>query len=410
MRLQLIETIEHRGSIGAFYLAQRLREKGHLVDCLPQTESGYDCELISAHHVTEFAKIVSMPKKSKIRIIGGHAMYCNPRPLIPFSDFVYVGEADGADTDIDFLMDTENSINCKLWRNGDNIPPPYVVKKLGEVPPCLNHEGTQRRAWYIEVARGCPFKCSYCELGNSVPYRQRGIDHIKKAIDQCDAGITRKVNLFAPDEASYKWREEAMDYISEKGFFPAGFSSMRVDTMKHNVKKLRANTLIRVGIDGLTEETRFRVGKRITDNDIIQHFARLIESGHVRFKMFMIFGYTWEKIEDFSKWEDVMFKIKRLPLKKNVSLRIKWTPFIPQPSTPLSGFQNTIYNAKMVDKIMRWHLLNRKPGRNNEVGFYIENDGIMSAKSHRLQCDLTYADETYFSSGSIKNNVRKEQT
>lgn len=108
------------------------------------------------------------------------------------------------------------------------------------------------------------------------------------------------------------------------------------------------------------------------------------------FKMFQIFGYSWETLADFAEFEQLMHDILHLPLKKNVSLRIKWTPFIPQPCTPL-GAETAIYDFAMVDKINVWHALNRRPRQ--EPGFFVENDGMMSAKSHQRQCRLTHGNE-----------------
>lgn len=79
-----------------------------------------------------------------------------------------------------------------------------------------------------------------------------------------------------------------------------------------------------------------------------------------------------------------------IPLKKNVSLRIKWTPFIPQPCTPLADTEAQ-YDFDLIDKINIWHAVNARPKR--EPGWYIENDGLMSARSHRTQCILTKGDE-----------------
>jgi radical SAM superfamily enzyme YgiQ (UPF0313 family) len=157
-----------------------------------------------------------------------------------------------------------------------------------------------------------------------------------------------------------------------------------------NKPNVKANTLIRVGLDGLTENTRFKVGKKITNQMVIDYFKYLLDAGHVNFKIFMIFGYEWERLSDFEEFEKLMRQVNLLPKSKNVSIRIKWTPFIPQPCTPIG---NTIpkYDYSMVDKINVWHALNARPRR--EPGFFIENDGLMSKKSHDRQIALTIGDE-----------------
>lgn len=395
MNIQLIETAKTQGSvlsIGAFFVKSALERAGHRVTIQDAPKDGFDCEMFSVHHVTDFRAVVSLPKKSPLRICGGHALYTNPRPLIPFSDYLFLGEWDSGLSKISECLYHPSVIDCRRWKVGQPITSARVETTLPPLIPYLNHDETNSIAYYLEIARGCPFACHYCELGHSVPYRRYDKREIMDAIDQCDLTRTRKINFFAPDEASHPDYAELLDYVLSKGAFPSGFASMRVDTVR-KLSTLRKNTLIRCGVDGLTEATRLRVGKKITNQMLVEHFQRLAQEGHTNFKMFMIFGYEWETLSDFDEFEKTMRRIFALPLKKNVSLRIKWTPFIPQPSTPLA--QSTArYDMEMVKRIERFHLLFARPKRT--PGFFVENDGLMSEKSHRQQCELNFADEGYF--------------
>jgi len=165
---------------------------------------------------------------------------------------------------------------------------------------------------------------------------------------------------------------------------------MRIESVLKKMPEIRANQLIRVGIDGMSERLREKAGKPIKDDMIIEYFTRLIERGHVQFKTFFIFGYESETIEDFQCFERLMNRLFMIPMHKNVSLRIKWTPFVPQPCTPFKD-EKSIYNFNMVQKINVWHALFKRP--RNEPGWFVENDGLMSKKSHKLQKDLTAGDE-----------------
>ena len=391
------------GSIGPFYIAESLQSIGYQVDVLRNTKSGYDIELISVHHCTDFPLLAMMKKRAKVRIIGGHPMQNNPRPVIPLGDIICIGEGetwiknavkilDENNLDIDSMSSFHGTIISKNWINGSKIPETNIEKPLPDNPPYLNRPGTRSAAWYLEIARGCPYKCYYCELGHSTQYRRYSYDHLIKKIDQMDTSITRKINFYAPDEASHPDFSKLFDHLKKKGFL-AGFSSMRVDTVMKNKPPLRMNTLIRVGIDGLSEETRKRVNKKITDDQIVEYFKYFIDKGNVQFKMFMIFGYPWEKLEDFQKFEILMQRIFNIKLHKNISLRVKWTPLIPQPCTPL-GNEKAKFDFEMVDKINIWHALHKRPRQ--EPGIFIENDGLMGIRSHKMQCNLTSADENYF--------------
>lgn len=388
------------GSIGAWYICDHAQRAGHEVDILRNTRDGYDVELISVHHCTDFMRLASMPKRARWRIVGGHPMQNNPLPAIPFADAICMGEGESwigpalellkREDDIEALTDLPGTIVSKRWKRGSAPPAGNVEDPLPDNRPYLNRPGTRSAAWYIEIARGCPYKCHYCELGNSMPFRLYDVEQVKRVLDQADTSKARKINFYAPDEASHPHYKELFSYLKTKGF-AAGFSSMRVDSvLRRGLPDIPTNYLIRVGIDGLTEETRRRVNKNITDDMIVEYFRMLLDRGFVQLKTFFIFGYPWEKLEDFEGFERLMERVFALPLTKNVSLRIKWTPFIPQPCTPL-GETQAQYDWDMVDKINTWHALHKYP--RVEPGFWVTNDGLMTRRSHQLQCRLTSGDE-----------------
>lgn len=392
------------GSIGAWYVVNAARKAGFEVDILRRPKKGYDVELVSLHHCMDFMRLATLPKYSRWRLVGGHPMQNNPKPAIPFADAICVGEGETwiqkallllQQTDkIESLAGLKGTIVSKLWEYGDIVPITNVENPLPQNLPYLNRPGTRSAAWYVEIARGCPYKCLFCELGNSIPFRMYTFDQIKNVLDAADTSITKKINLYAPDEASHPQYSEILTYLRQKGY-AASFSSMRIESvMKKELPDIYANHLIRVGIDGLSEETRKKVNKPIMDEMIVSYMKALVEKGHVQFKFFFIYGYPWERIEDFKSFEKLMRRVFMLPLKKNVSLRIKWTPFIPQPCTPLAT-AGSQYDFKMVEKINVWHAINARP--HGEVGWYIENDGMMGYRSYKKQIELTSGDERVLS-------------
>ena len=409
MRIAMIEACENQdaGSIGAFYIAEHARRVGYHVDFLRRPAPGYDIELISVHHCTDFPRLAMMRKQARLRVVGGHPMQNNPRPVIPFADVVCIGEGESwikqalplleQRCEADVLSDLPGTIISANWKRGDVVPEANYERPLPDNPPYLNRPGTRSAAWYIEIARGCPYRCKFCELGNSSPFRLYPEEHLHNVLEQADVHITRKINFYAPDEVSHPKYHELFAHLMKTGY-SASFSSMRIDSILRRgiPPEMKTNHLIRVGIDGLTEETRFRVGKDITDDMIVEYFKLLTARGHVRFKMFYIFGYPWEKPGDFDGFSNLMDRLRReVTLKKNISVRIKWTPFIPQPCTPL-GNTEPIYDFKMVDQIMVWHALNDKPRYRNKPNWFFEADakGPMSFRSHRRQVELTRGDET----------------
>jgi len=401
MKICMVEVADKdsRGSIGCHYVIEHAKKVGYNIDYLTNTKDGYDVELLSIHHCSDYLRLLKMPKRAPIRIIGGHPMQNNPLPVINFCDVVCVGEGESwiknalqiieKSKDVKDLIGLPGTIVSKLWKKGDTVPSANIENPLPENAAYLNRPGTLSAAWYVEIARGCPFNCSYCELGHSTKFRKYSYDQLCHVIDNIDTSITRKINFYAPDEASHPDYMLLYERLKRRGFM-AGFASMRVDSVIKNSPPIAMNQLIRVGIDGLTEETRYRINKKISDDMIVEYFYKLISQGHVQFKMFMVFGYPWDTAEDFEKWAKLMQRIFNLPLHKNIHLRIKWTPFIPQPCTPLKNCEPR-YSWTLIDKINMWHALNNRPRKN--PGIYIENDGMMGQKTYTTQCDLTLGDE-----------------
>jgi hypothetical protein len=149
--------------------------------------------------------------------------------------------------------------------------------------------------------------------------------------------------------------------------------------------------LIRVALDGISEATRKRVGRNISNQSVYDYFRFMSDRGHCNFKIFQIFGYPWETLEDWDEWEWLWSRIASIPRKKNAHVRIKFTPLIPQPSTPLGDCQ-PVYDERLVARIQQWFASVGQPLQ--RPGWWVESDGIMSAHSHALQCRLSTGDET----------------
>lgn len=398
------------GSMGCQYVLNAAKNAGYHVDYLLPGAPGnppYDVELISLHHCTDFPRFARLPRRAPMRLVGGHPSVNNIRPAIPFGDAFCVGEGEdwivqaldrlgrGA---IDFdLADLPGTIIRETHERGAPIPQGNTVRPLPMHPPYLNRSGEgHARVWYLEMARGCPFDCHYCELGWAWKYRPQKTQLLLDAIDGIDLAQSKRISLFAPDEASHPGYAEVLERIHSRKMVTS-FGSMRLDQIMKKGLPLKSNMLIRVGLDGLTEATRFRVNKPIKNEDVYSYFRFMTERGHTNFKVFMIFGYPWEKPEDLDEFANLWQRVVRIPRKQNAHVRIKFTPFIPQPSTPL-GKELPNYDPEMVSLLLDWFKEVRNQGlRTVDSGtktWFVESDGIMSAKSHALQCQLTLGDET----------------
>ncbi len=401
MRILMVEPtrdLAQRGSIGCHYVARAARSMGHAVDLNPDKPADqYDVELVSVHHPLDFLMLPELPRRAPIRLIGGHPMQQNPRPVIPYADAVCVGEGEEwivealtaleSDRTAGALREIDGAIICSDFTG--EVPASRQVNPVPKNPAYLNRASRGGRGhadvWYLEMARGCPFSCHYCELGWSMKYRAQDTGWLIDQIDHIDRERSNHVTLFAPDEASHPGYHQILDRIHERKLITA-FGSMRLDRIMKQDLPLKRNMLIRVGLDGLTEETRMRVAKRIKDQDVVDYFEFMSERGHSNFKMFMVFGYPWETVQNFDEWEFMMAAVLSIPRRVNAHLRIKFTPFIPQPSTPLADVESH-YDHELVERILGWFHRHKAPPRH--PGWYVESDGILSERWWRIQCELT---------------------
>lgn len=392
-----------RGSIGANNVLLSAKNAGFDVEyIMPESTDKYDIELVSVHHGGDYIRLNKIPRKAPIRIIGGHSINNNPKPILHLGDVFCIGE--GEEWIVDILTRLSNGAQFRdlIEVKGTYIPSlmdsesrilTTFCKEIPKFPAYLNkstvagHDDT----WYIELARGCLSKCHYCELGWSVPHRRQDYSHIVKSLNEIDASICNKVTLFAPDESDYPQYPELIKQIYDMGL-TTSFGSMRIDSFINNNPNTKKNFLMRVGIDGLSERIRYRVKKNISNQNILDFFRKLSEIGHTNVKLFNVICYPFETSEDVEEWLWLLGEIRKITRHgASAHVRVKYTPFIPQISTPLGGLLPA-YSHKTVMAITQWHRKFNKPARTPSV--YYEMDGcIMSEKTHAIQCALSMSDE-----------------
>lgn len=386
------------GSMGCQYVMNAARNDGwDIVYEYPRT-TPVDLELVSVHHCTDFPRLAQMPRLSRLRIVGGHPTVNNIRPAVPFADAFCIGEGET------WIVHALRRLNDDLSTTAiDDLPGTLIPRGYSGVIPRGNTEesvprhpaylnvgrGNHARVWYLEMARGCPFRCSYCELGWAWKYRLQDTSWLLSQIDGIDRLQSRKVSLFAPDEASHPGYGDILERIHQRRL-TTSFGSMRLDVILKKNLPFKSNMLIRVALDGLTEKTRFQTGRKIRDEEVYEYFRFMADRGHRNFKVFMVFGYPWESTSDFDDWEALWERISRIPVRTNARVRMKFTPLIPQPSTPLGDCEPQ-YRAEMINRIKCWFDRVGKPW--TRPGWFIHNDGLMSQRSHRLQVMLTRGDE-----------------
>lgn len=98
---------------------------------------------------------------------------------------------------------------------------------------------------------------------------------------------------------------------------------------------------VMTALDGLSEKTRKKVGKPISDLEIVEKLSQsLFEiNGIMRLKVFMIVGYPWETPEsvkaDLLRLREILGRVRRGRAKSRIMMMLTWTPFSPEPLTAM---------------------------------------------------------------------------
>jgi len=275
----------------------------------------------SFHHSVHFAKLVKQRAPHiQIWMGGPHASALAQRLLDAFVevDAVFVGEAEGTLAEVlgrrargDFSVDGVPGV---LTRQSEFIPRP-ILANLDELPfvhvDDFVQDGVPKpqqvellSAWPVEVARGCPGRCTFCSTrgfwGKSVRWKsdERIIGEmraLKQRIGYDAFGFIGD-NLGSP-------LPRLMQFCSSMIEFGAGLT-WRADIKLDHLTKETLGTLWRagcrgffVGLESASQTTLNRVRKGIVLSRALDVIRHAVEMGF-RVETSFIVGFPWEGVDD----------------------------------------------------------------------------------------------------------------
>lgn len=388
---------ENTKSVGCFFIEDSVRKAGYkieyiFVENLRKTKA--DIFLFSVHHVKDIFMLerISNQKKNNVWIGGGHVMN-NPYPFLNYFDIICIGEGEEwivnvldqyTDEKETFIRRCEQMPGTLTKNNQNEIIEKLYISDISQNNKYLNksHSLGHKDTWYLEIARGCKSKCNYCELGWAGYYRENKKETVLSHINEIQNSPVKRINIFAPDDFSCGFYNECLEAILRKGLI-TNFGSMRLDNVKDIEIKHKKNFLFRFGVDGLSERLRTLVNKKTENKAIINTISQMAHKGFVMFKFFFIFSYPFEIEDDYQEFLMLMNEIKKemADLERPIFLRLKFTPFIPNPLTPMQYFK-PFYNVETKQKIDLFFNREKYSSRSNIVFI---NDGILEPFSYYTQ-------------------------
>jgi len=274
-------------------------------------------------------------KRARV-IIGGGGAYA-PAVFDQIADVVCVGEgarfihtllAGGYDAAIGLP---------EAWVPGDTRPVIPATEFPWGLPPLNHPDGTVR----VFGARGCKYRCLFCQTGWETTYRPNpDLERLQAQINELRRRGCR-LAIVTNDGA-----EEQVHISGQQEFL-----SVRLQNLRHMMPLTRAQVKsVRIGVEGASERLRIAVGKPVPNDELLNITFQLMGAG-VGVRWFFIPGLPGETDADYDELRYLVRGLRRLP---KGCVMLNFHSFIPQPATPLSVLPLVDDYWERFDEFRRW--------------------------------------------------------
>ncbi len=325
----------------------------------------FDLVLVSISFENDYPAILDMldeadllaghgERRGPLLIAGGIAPSLNPRPLAPFFDAVYEGDAEVilplileriaqqpprsreeawslfAKLNL-YVGALGNHGEYRLWTSTDDV---YAASET------IHPAGHFGETALVELGRGCPRRCRFCAsrwaaggFRPSEPAALRG--QIKKRLEQLNVVRVGLVGTAVAEGADF---HELLVWLKERGL-RATVSSLRADLLTGETAKL----LVDLGQRTLTlsaetgsEGLRRSLAKDLSDEDLLAAAEAVERAGARNLKLYFMYGLPGETDADLKAVGYLVSEIKKRL--RRTRLTVSASPFVPKPYTPLADF------------------------------------------------------------------------
>ncbi|MCK9632740.1 MAG: TIGR04013 family B12-binding domain/radical SAM domain-containing protein [Methanoregula sp.] len=268
-----------------------------------------------------------------LTIVGGpHAAAC-PREVAAYADYVVVGE--GEYTLPRLLADLRDGGEGKIpgVMTGDYYRPADTSVRLDAYPAFSEYKG------YIEISRGCPFSCGYCQTPQIFGHcmRHRSIDEVARYAERHEQSRFVTPNAFAYGSDGTHPRFDKIERLFRKcrhqiffGTFP---SEVRPESVCGEsldlVNRYCANTKLHFGAQSGSDDVLRQLHRGHTTADVISAIELCREYAITPIVDFIV-GLPFETDDDQRATLDLVQWVARFG-------KVHVHRFIPLPGTPLAG-------------------------------------------------------------------------
>lgn len=197
----------------------------------------------------------------------------------------------------------------------------------------------------VEIMRGCPGRCKFCvSTVMKRPLRYRSPESIARlAYESCLATGSEEVSLLSLSTSDYPNFEQLMEQLREK-LTPLKVSisvpSLRVNHLLSRVMRqltTERTSGLTLAPEAALDDMRRRIGKPITNENLLAGCRSAFENGFNRVKMYFLCGLPEETQADVDGIVDLSMQISRLGKEvrgRPPIITTNVSNFVPKPHTP----------------------------------------------------------------------------
>lgn len=368
-------------------------------------------------------------------IAGGHGVF-NPEPLADFIDVFVIGEAEEALREILSILDASGGRTAPDRRavlrqlasevegvyvpslvateeNADGLLVPVnsdaaqtlPVKRLifqgfaesaPPLKPIVPTVNTVHERVVMEVMRGCPNGCRFCQAGYVCrPVRARPVETLLESAKTCyrNTGYD-EIGLLSLSTSNYPHFDDLVSALDAE-FAPLRVSlslpSLRVDHALSGIPE-RFKTVRKSGFtiapEAATDSLRARINKDVTNDHLLTAAEEAYRQGWQGIKLYFMIGLPTETDEDVAAIGDLanaVARLRRKGPKKKPAVTLSVSSFIPKPHTPLQwDGMDTVESLKRKQQLIAERVDRRKVSYKAHDIATSRLEGVFSRGDRRL--------------------------